>query len=202
VREKCKQYLNQLLIDAKQNKNKQHKQPILGLKPAVENQQCFILVKQAMKLHTSGGLTHIIAPTSSNTPKWIPITKVDTMEQHLVEYSQTYFWQVHGTLYTIPPLSQLLQYNALMDFGEAIHEGTTQIDELEIEDVMKLFLKHQHCKMTPTEKSEHLLEFKRLMQGYHKWPECTSTSPSGQHLGIYKSLLKDFPPEPSSDYKP
>jgi len=124
------------------------------------------------------------------------------MEQHLVEYSQTYFWQVHGTLYTIPPLSQLLQYNALMDFGEAIHEGTTQIDELEIEDVMKLFLKHQHCKMTPTEKSEHLLEFKRLMQGYHKWPECTSTSPSGQHLGIYKSLLKDFPPEPSSDYKP
>jgi len=32
------------------------------------------------------------------------------------------------------------------------------------------------------------------MQGFRKWPEQTSTSPSGRHLGTYKSLLKDLPP--------
>jgi len=32
------------------------------------------------------------------------------------------------------------------------------------------------------------------MQGFNKWPELMSISPSGKHLGTYKSLLKDFPP--------
>jgi len=29
------------------------------------------------------------------------------------------------------------------------------------------------------------------MAGFKKWPERTTTSPSGRHLGVYKSLLKD-----------
>jgi len=37
------------------------------------------------------------------------------------------------------------------------------------------------------------------MQGIWKWPERTSTSPSGRHLGTYKSLLKDFPPPKQKD---
>ncbi len=35
------------------------------------------------------------------------------------------------------------------------------------------------------------LEFEALMSGFKKWPEHTTTSPSGCHLGVYKSLLKD-----------
>jgi len=30
------------------------------------------------------------------------------------------------------------------------------------------------------------------MVGFKKWPERTATSPSGWHLGIYKSMLKDL----------
>jgi len=33
-----------------------------------------------------------------------------------------------------------------------------------------------------------------MIQGFKKWPEATTTSPSGRHLGIYKSLAKHFPP--------
>jgi len=29
------------------------------------------------------------------------------------------------------------------------------------------------------------------MKGFRKWPKQTATSPSVQHLGVYKSLLKD-----------
>jgi len=32
-----------------------------------------------------------------------------------------------------------------------------------------------------------------LIQGFKIWPERTSTSPSGRHPGIYKSLAKHFP---------
>jgi len=41
------------------------------------------------------------------------------------------------------------------------------------------------------------------MKGFRKWPERTTTSPSGRHLGVYKSLLKDLPPkDPPPDYVP
>jgi len=35
------------------------------------------------------------------------------------------------------------------------------------------------------------MPYEQLMHGFWKWKECTSTSPSGHHLGIYKALLKD-----------
>ena len=31
-----------------------------------------------------------------------------------------------------------------------------------------------------------------IKQGYAAWKERTSTSPEGDHLGMYKVLLKDF----------
>jgi len=37
------------------------------------------------------------------------------------------------------------------------------------------------------------LTFIKLMVGFKKWSECTATSPSGCHLGTYKSMLKDLP---------
>ncbi len=57
--------------------------------------------------------------------------------------------------------------------------------------------------MKRSEPHEHPLEFDQLMNGYRKWPERTTTLPSGRHLGIYKSMLKEFPPaNPLPDYKP
>jgi len=53
------------------------------------------------------------------------------------------------------------------------------------------------------EQSAYSLEFKPLMQGFHKWPEHTTISPLGCHLRIYKSLLKDLPPnDPPPDPSP
>jgi len=34
------------------------------------------------------------------------------------------------------------------------------------------------------------LDYDSLLQGIKKWPEKTTTSPSGRHLGIYKTLGK------------
>jgi len=59
-----------------------------------------------------------------------------------------------------------------------------------VDSATKAFLRHQkrpntfHAKPQP-------LNFEKLTEGFKKWPEKTSTSPSGRHLGIYKSLLKD-----------
>jgi len=46
----------------------------------------------------------------------------------------------------------------------------------------------------PTENPANPLNTDELIQGFKRWPERTTTFPSGWHLGIYKSLAKHFPP--------
>jgi len=49
-------------------------------------------------------------------------------------------------------------------------------------------------KSPPTTNPSHPLEVDAIIQGFKQWPKCTTMSPSGHHLGIYKSLAKHFPP--------
>jgi len=201
---KRKQFLNQLLAEANHTKDKSCKQLILSLKWAEENCRCFSIVKCAVKPQATGGLSHLIVPNPDDNNTWNTVMDIEMMEQHLVgDYSREYFKQVHGTPYTIPPLSNLLQYDALTQFGNEIHAGTVELNEVEIDVATQLLLQHQQSKMTPSEQPEQPLDFDQLMNGYCKWPERTTTSLSGHHLGIYKSMLKDFPPaNPPPDYKP
>ena len=56
-------------------------------------------------------------------------------------------------------------------------------------EIIQQEYKQQHTKWKAT------ITFKEFIQGLRKWKEETSTSPSGQHLGIYKALLtahKDY----------
>jgi len=40
------------------------------------------------------------------------------------------------------------------------------------------------------------------MTGFRKWPEKATTSPSGRHMGIYKSMLKDLPKKDDEKQNP
>jgi len=50
--------------------------------------------------------------------------------------------------------------------------------------------KHLQQKVLPDQDITHTLDYEGLMDGIKKWPECTTMSPSGCHLGIYKTLRK------------
>jgi len=43
------------------------------------------------------------------------------------------------------------------------------------------------------------LDYTKLREGIMKWPECTTTSPSGHHLDIYKSLYKHVCEKPKKN---
>jgi len=113
------------------------------------------------------------------------------MEQHLIEYCHIHFQQAQGSPYTVPPLSDLLHYDSLTPFGAQILQGTANLDELNISEPTKLLLRHQKSWLTTEHNRFHPLMFEDMLAGFRKWPERTSTSPSGRHLGIYKSLAKD-----------
>jgi len=113
------------------------------------------------------------------------------MDMHLLEYCKLHFGQVHGTPYTVPLLSTLLRYDGLTPFGNKILTGTANLEELQISNYTRMLLKHQKL-CTPTDVPRYQeMPYEKLMQGFRQWKEWTSTSPSGRHLAIYKSLLKD-----------
>jgi len=73
-------------------------------------------------------------------------------------------------------------------------QGQAHIDSLPINDATKALLHHLRNKSPDPAARLHPLNYEELQNGIKKWPEKTSTSPSGRHLGIYKSLqrhLKD-----------
>jgi len=99
--------------------------------------------------------------------------------------------EAHGLPYTVPPLSTLLNPDSLTPFGQQVLNGAVDFPSLEVSHHTKLLLQHQKAWQNQHLPCFHTLTFKDMITGFRKWPEWTSTSPSGQHLGIYKSLSKD-----------
>jgi len=192
-----------MLWDALATNNTERKQLILRLKHAEETQQCFALVCHILHPSTPGGLTHILIPQSHDNPEWIRVTDMDKMEDHLLEHGCKHFWQAHGTPFIQPPLSQLLEFSGLTPFGDLIFDGQPIPNEIDLSLATRLLLTNQRRLLPSHASLTHPLEYDTLMNGFHKWPEQTTTSPSGCHLGIYKSLLKDKPPtNPPADLPP
>jgi len=90
-------------------------------------------------------------------------------------------------------LQNLINDKCTSKYAQQILAGTANIDELPVEDYTKALLNHLTTKVPPSENPQLPLDHKVLIQGFKLWPERTSTSPSSQHLGIYKSLAKHFP---------
>jgi len=148
------------------------------------------MVRQILKPRT-GGLTQLIVPNPNNNDQWDTINDRATMEMMLLQRSQTHFQQADGTPYTIEPIRSLLGPDGLTQFGKQIYDRLPIDQSIPITPGTRLLLEHQYNKVPKLRNVEHPLEFESLMKGFRKWPERTATSPSGRHLGVYKSLLRD-----------
>jgi len=195
--QKRKDFLQTLATDAHTAGNNKKGKLIMHLLQAEQNCRCFAIIKNHLKPRTPGGLTHLLVPDPDNQGNWKTLYQPEEIEAVMHTQCQMHFAQAHGSPYTVPPLTDLLGTDSLTQFGEQLLLGTADLDTLQVSPHTKLLLKH-HCRKYPQFKDTHLpLRFEELMQGFKKWPERTSTSPSGRHLGTYKSLLKDFPPPKS-----
>jgi len=155
------------------------------------NWWCFSLVCHFMKLQSAGGLSKLKIPDPDKPQKWKTITKPHQMDQELLQYCQHHFGKSLGTPFTVSPLNDLLSYDSLTTFGQQVLHDTANLSMLTIDEYTSLLLRHQkYCTPANIPKFQEM-PYESLMQGFQKWKERTSTSPSGQHLGIYKALLKD-----------
>jgi len=194
--DKCQQHLKELIKAAHACKDTHQKKLILCLKRTDELKWCYSLVCSITKPKQQGGLSHVQTPTNNppNEPQWKSVYDPQQLENHVLQHHCKHVLQAHGTGFTQEPLCSLINNECTSECAQQILAGTASIDTLNTDEYTKALLHHLKSKTTPNEPTSHPLDPEALTQGFKNWPECTSTSPLGRHLGIYKSLAKHFPP--------
>ena len=109
----------------------------------------------------------------------------------IIDHNRVHFSQAEGTPFTIGSL-QSIEHTACCQRAESILAG--EFESPDITTVHASFIKH--LAIPPTQDCtlyvNCALSIDDVKSGYAAWREKTSTSPHGDHLGIYKVLLKDL----------
>lgn len=139
--------------------------------------------------------TNITSTTTLEDPKlcteWITVTEADEVEYYLLLRNRSHFGQADGTPFTRAPFSDSISWSATTSYSDDILAGTAQAH---LDDVPQCSALLQACKaaseldVLPSTITENEFRGKII-----SWKESTSTSPSGRHLGIYKSLFASGP---------
>ena len=108
------------------------------------------------------------------------------MEAAIIKYNQQHFAQAEGFPPTIPPLSDILGDGHSTHCDEILN-GTYKPTHLVPHHIRQYISEmKRHNKPSPTPAT---IPTEKIIEGFKKWREKTSTSPSGVHLGHYKVLL-------------
>ena len=132
----------------------------------------------------------------NNIKKYLPSNQLRTVtdnheiEDCLIKRNIEHLNQAQGTPCTIPTLSTLLGYDSFTPFGNNILNGTTNFENLQLINIQKSsFLNLRKHSSTNSSKINNHITVKEMSEGFKKWQEKTSISPSLRHLGHYKCLL-------------
>jgi len=196
AKEKRQAHLEDLIKAAGICKDQRKKKLILCLKRAEELRHCYAMVRSITKPQQKGGISHVKIPnaTTPNEITWTTLYDPSELETAVLQQHRQHFSQATGTPFTVTPLRELINDECTSEYAIQILNGTANINDLPIDEYTKDLLTQLKTKVPPTENPTLPLDPEALIQGFKVWPERTSTSPSGRHLGIYKSLAKHFPP--------
>ena len=144
------------------------------------------------------GLTRLEVPQDpAQDPKhcteWTTVDTPADITKYLLERNQKHFGQAAGTPFTVPPLSVHVDFRASTNECDLILNG--DYDTSTLDDLTSLLLK-QFTLLTELDVLPSAITEQAMLDKYRFWPEGTSTSPSGRHLGHYRTLLpgQNYPP--------
>jgi len=135
-------------------------------------------------------------PTTSDN--WITLDNQDDIEAHPIARNNTHYRQANNTPFGNTPRGTHLAYLGTTDIADSILDGSYSFHLDELTEEAKAYLaalRHPDHNLSPADHrpciSTHI-SLDDLANGFSKWPEATSTSPSSRHLGHYRALLYDF----------
>ena len=108
------------------------------------------------------------------------------MKRNQLHFGQS---EHEATPFTTESMKQKFDWNMSTDEAEAVLNGTyDNKEDAELTEIMKLVL--TNCvQIAPSKKSKPEITVEQLRGKMKVWRESTTTSPSGRHLGHYKSLF-------------
>jgi hypothetical protein len=132
---------------------------------------------------TQGGISYVLVPENNTSTNLRRIQDYDELTHTLLKRNITHFAQAHGTPFTVSPLVDLLGYDGCNTVALNILDG--QIPQ-SIPNYAQKLLKQIVRRREPIKLNMTLDD---MCNGFRKWREQTTTSPSKKHLGIYKALV-------------
>jgi hypothetical protein len=115
----------------------------------------------------------------------------------LIARNQKHFGQAEGTPFTQPAIRTELHYDGSGQVGDLILQGTYEAEYLST--ATQLFVKHLKKKSDTILSGE--ITAKEFVAKIKRWPEKTSTSPSGFHLGHFHVLWRHHGLDPEDPKK-
>ena len=149
---------------------------------AERKRQSFRIQKMVTKPQSeAGGLSHILITDDTTVRR---IENKTEMHDLLYERNITHFSQAQNTPCVKGELANILEHDGVTKTSRDILDRKTNN---RIPDHLQEICNELGRTRLP--QSKHM-PFKAMISGLQKWRESTTTSPSGKHLGIYRTLVK------------
>lgn len=163
------------------NKNPEIAKIIANLRKRERINRAYHHIRTINKPNTSnGGLSYILIQDSNGFLQ--RIDDVDEMNLKLYHRNRIHFSQAHHTPCTMDTTVQHIGESGTTSTAQQILKGTIPLD---INEDLQMIFQELQSQLPPIPLE---FDFQDMLQGFYKWDERTTTSPSRRHLGIYKSL--------------
>jgi hypothetical protein len=162
-----------------------------NLRKAEEMKQLFNKLKFIRGKYQKTGISSLQVPTvDGDNPKtctnWKTVDTPKEIADYLLQRNQSHFGQAAGP-FTVPPLSEAIDYPASTAACDLLLEGDYNTEELA--DLSKLLVKHFSTRQAIDCLPSHITKAE-FIAALKVWNEGTSTSPSDINLGHYHALFR------------
>ena len=135
-----------------------------------------------------------MAQADKYSVEYTTILDYDAIEDELLQYNQAWFRQAADTPFGHGDLFDMVGYSGITDEADAIIEGDcVEYLGLPMSHKIQVFL--EECRrppsVSPVDTVITVTDF--VIDTVKAWKETTSTSPSGRHLGHYRTAILDPP---------
>ena len=154
-------------------------------------------IGHVFKPRSEGGVSHLLIPKGlqpkdypydpETVTEWESIHDPERIQDYLLARNRAHFSQADGTPFTTVPLNSI-GHAADTDIADSILNGhipesLADADEYALDIIKEI----ANSTLPPLAIN---FDTSSIKQGFRKWKERTSTSPSGLHLGIWKTLAQ------------
>jgi hypothetical protein len=177
--------------EAAVNENSTKEKILRSMRKTEAQRRMYKILHQYLKPDDRAGISQIDVPVSipGQDVTHKRVTVKEELDEALLPHFQKHFSQAEPTPFNQEPLKSLFGYTGETDFCNKFRQGTADIDGLDVDNDVKTFLHQLAPNSSDPPKVSAQLTREQLITGFKIWPEKTSTSPEGRHLGLYKAWI-------------